>query len=85
MTTKELNRDAKRLLALSKTLTDDLFQNNPVKYDSIVDAVKAEISRLYYADSKFEYANKQTILILMRLNLRYRAVVLHVFGINIEL
>lgn len=44
-----------------------------------------EFKRLYFADSSFQYMNKKSILIMLRLNLRYRFIPLHSFGINIDL
>lgn len=71
MTKQELNRDIKRLA------------NN---HHNMEEAdVKNEIKRLYYADSTFEYMNLNSIKMLLRLNLRYRVIALHVFGLHIDL
>jgi len=71
MTKQELNRDIKRLA------------NN---HHSMEEAdVKNEIKRLYYADSTFEYMNLNSVKMLLRLNLRYRVISLHVFGLHIDL
>jgi len=47
--------------------------------------IKIEISRIYYADKEFEYLNRSNILILIRMNLIYRVVPLHLFGTSIEI
>ena len=76
MTNQELNRDVKRLLKLAvsnkETYTAD-------------ERIKTEISRLYHADREFISMSKTSALILLRLNLRYRAIPLHNFGLHIEL
>lgn len=82
MTTKELNRDVKRLnklvLALDKIGGDAYFK-------SIDISVKPEFIRLLNADREFLYLNRTSILILLRLNLRFRIVAFHTFGLNIDL
>lgn len=84
MNKREYNRDVKRLknkvvkfTAKGEATREDL--------DTFENEVKAELSRLYYADTNFEYATKQSVLILFRLNLRFRVVQLHMFGIFINL
>lgn len=47
--------------------------------------MKEEIIRIYTADSSFTLLSKKSILILLRLNLRYRAIPLHHFGLHIEI
>jgi hypothetical protein len=77
MTTQELNRDIKRLLK-----EDSLYAstNKAVHLDNI----RREFVRLYMADQYFQYMNRTSILIMLRLNLRYRFVALHSFGVLIE-
>lgn len=77
MTNLELNRDIKRLSNKVKNRTDGSIQ--------FEDEIKNELRRLYYADREFTAMNKQSVLILLRLNLRYRAITLHHFGISINL
>ena len=71
MTKQELNRDIKRLANNHATMNEaDLNK---------------EFKRLYYADSNFEYMNLNSLKMMLRLNLRYRVIALHFFGININL
>lgn len=71
MTKQELNRDIKRLANNHQNMEES--------------DVKKEIHRLYYADSEFKYMNLNSVKMLLRLNLRYRVIALHFFGININL
>lgn len=80
MTTQELNRDIKRLYASIKKL-----QGQPDKYYSYIEnEAKKEFMRLYRADDKFEYMSKESMKIMLRLNIRHRFNALHNFGIFIE-
>lgn len=71
MTAQELNRDIKRLSKNHDSMSESDLQK--------------EFKRLYYADSDFEYMNLNSVKMMLRLNLRYRFVALHHFGININL
>lgn len=71
MTKQELNRDVKRLANKHIEMQEQ-------------DVIK-EFKRLYYADSNFEYMNLNSVKMMLRLNLRYRVIALHIFGININL
>lgn len=71
MTKQELNRDVKRLANKHIEMQEQ-------------DVIK-EFKRLYYADSNFEYMNLNSLKMMLRLNLRYRVIALHIFGININL
>jgi len=81
MTTRELNRDIKRLAkniaALDSSNLDSFF-----KY--IEEVAKPEFTRLYHASSDFKGLSKESILILLRLNLSHRFIALHHFGGKIE-
>ncbi len=77
MTTQELNRDIKRL--------KNLVVNCPPNQEVDETYMKKEIRRLFYADDTFEYMNRSSILTLIRLNGRFRAIPLHVFGLRINL
>lgn len=80
MTPLELNRDIKRLGKKFKEY------NKSNEFDANIDTYfKAEIRRLYYADDTFKTMNKASVLTLVRMNLRYRAITLHFFGGRIEL
>ncbi len=71
MTKSELNRDIKRL---AKQFGTDYAQT---------EAFEKEFKRLYYADSDFQYNNKDSVLTMLRINLRHRFIALHQFGLNI--
>ena len=76
MTPRELNKDI-------KSLKDKCVRNYPSQSEE--EDVKKEFLRLYLADRKFEYMNKQSVLIMFRLNLRFRFVGLHTFGLHLNL
>jgi hypothetical protein len=44
-------------------------------------AIKAELKRLYFADSDFAHMNRKSILTLLRINVALRAIPLHQFGL----
>lgn len=77
-TIKEINRDAKRLNSLVKTFQGRSVDEETEKW------IKKEISRLYGCDRGLQDVNQTTVLILLRLNLRFRAIELHQFGLWIE-
>jgi len=81
MTPAELNRDIKRLLTKANKVPID----DDSKYVDYVDEVKSELLRLYHADDRFQYMNSKSIKIMLRLNLRFRVIPLHIFGLHIEL
>lgn len=81
MTKQELNRDIKRLANYAKHIEDRGVANLEVEEARI----KKELSRLYYADDKFEAVTLANLRRLLRLNLRWRAIPLHLFGVRIEL
>lgn len=81
MTTKELNRDIKRLWneLYSKSFEDtDEF----LKYRD-TDA-KKEFIRLYHVCSDFEGVSRDNILRMLSMNVRYRFIALHQFGLLID-
>lgn len=73
MTKQELNRDIKRLAKQFGTEKE----NTP--------EFEKEFKRLYFADREFTYMNKDSVLIMLRINLRHRFIALHQFGINITI
>lgn len=80
MTKQELNRDITRLYKYVNKL-----MNNPSdEYYQAEPEIKKEIQRLYYADKSLNSLTKKSILILLRLNIRFRAIPLHSFGLHIE-
>ena len=82
MTKAQLNRDIKRLKnEIYRMSFEDLKQYQ--RY-LLIEACN-EFTRLYNADRKFEYMNKDSVLTMLKLNLSHRFMPLHNFGINIEL
>lgn len=79
MTTKELNRDIKRLanefyrLSFGDTDIYNAYKENEGK---------TEFMRLYRADSEGKYMSHKSMLQLFRINLRHRYIPLHSFGIQ---
>ena len=83
MTTAELNRDIKKLLKLNAIINNSDIDSK--EYKDAYGKLTKEFARLYFADTKFDYMNVQSIKIMLRLNLRYRFYQLHTFGLMIEL
>ncbi len=73
MTNAELNRDIKRLSKIENIDSDK------------EEEFKTEFKRLYYADRDFTAMNKESIRMMIRLNLRYRIIAFHHFGLDINL
>ena len=82
MTKQELNRDIKRLLKKAASMPTDTAN---VQNEYIQNILRPEFKRLYLADREFAAMNRTNILIMLRLNLRYRFEPLHYFGIHIDL
>ena len=61
------------------------FEDQDQYFSYIQDQAKNKFIELYNSDPKFEFMNKENILIMIRLNLKFRFIPLHLFGINIEL
>lgn len=80
MTTQELNRDVKRLVA-----TVNKYDASGTYNEETHNLICKGLKRLYYADDSFEYMNKNSVLAMIRLNGRFRVIALHQFGINIVL
>ena len=79
MTTRELNRDVKRLknAYLNAVASDDYFKEEP--------KLAEELRRLYYADTSMRSLSAESLRVMLRLNVRLRAVPFHQFGLFIEL
>lgn len=82
MTKQELNRDIKRLNSEIYRMS---FKDQREYLNYIDITAKMEFNRLYMADKTFEYMNKESIVIMLKLNLRHRFVPLHTFGIDINI
>lgn len=83
MTNQELNRDIKRLVKDCESIHEpDINQR---LRDIQVEKCRKEFHRLYHADTSFTSVSKQNILYMLRLNIRYRFIELHSFGIHINL
>lgn len=87
MTNQELNRDVKRMLSKMKkrNILDKDLKDLETWFSFIEHEIRPEFKRLYFADQKFEIMNKSSILIMFRLNLKYRFIPFHAFGLEIEL
>lgn len=73
----KLNRDIKNLL---KYDVEEVIKDAQIR-----NWHHSEYKRLYRLDPKFEYMNKNSIRIMLRLNLLYRIISLHNFGLEINL
>lgn len=83
MTTKELNNKIRKLYNEVSKLQSE--QTNLDVFFSIIDTeIKPKYTTLYYADDSFKSLTKESILILIKLNLRYRFIPFHQFGLNIN-
>ncbi len=78
MTIQDLNRDIKRL---KRDVQKQALHND----SATGERYEKEFKRLYGADTEMKSINRESILTLLRLNLRYRWVPFHSFGIMIEL
>lgn len=82
MEIKTINKDIKRLYNDFYRLSFDDLEN----YNSfIANEGKQQFKILYYSDLDFKYMNKESALIMLRLNLRHRFIPLHLFGIYIDI
>jgi hypothetical protein len=77
MTSKELNRDVKKLFKKIYSIDSD----SVIEHEK---ELKEEFTRLYYADTTLQSLSRENLLRMMRMNLRLRAVTLHYFGIGIN-
>jgi hypothetical protein len=91
MTKQELNRDYKRLYKRYDqweqgigSLSNSSDQKVRDAYREEYTKMSVELNRLYRADKEFDYSNKNSILIAIKLNNSMRVVPLHRFGIFIE-
>ncbi len=75
MTTKELND---KIAALA------IRERDPHMLDYI-EQFKDDYRLLYYSDDQFIQMNKKSVLIMLRLNVRYRIIAFHNFGLFINL
>lgn len=71
----QINKDVKNLVKMIKALR----KANPNAY--FTPEIEKEFKRIYNLDRTFEYMNKTSVLIMFRLNQRYRFEALHTFGI----
>ena len=85
MTNHELNRDIKKLYKNIKSLQGSETVQGSKNYFAYIDnEAKEEFKRLYYADSSFNAMNKESVLMMLRMNLRHRFFALHTFGLMIN-
>ena len=85
MTSKELNRDIKRLWKQYKSHLSNFREDNIDQfYKHIEDVIKPEFKRLYYADTSMKPLNADSLRYLIRLNLLLRVIPFHQFGLSIS-
>lgn len=84
MTKQELNRDIKRVYKAYKNRIEPKTDSDWQEYNKQMDYIKSELKRLYGADKEFEYMTKLSILMMLELNRKVRAIPFHWFGIHIE-
>ena len=80
MTLRQLN---KRIKVLAQRHYHESFKNVDVFLNYIENEFKPEFKTCYNA-ADLQDLSKESILILLRLNLRHRVIELHQFGININ-
>lgn len=82
MTTRQLNNKIKKLgikfYSQSQKPAEEFF--NWLEAEG-----KSEFIDLYNADREMKYISKESVLILMRLNLSHHIIAAHQFGIHVEL
>jgi len=81
MTPQELNRDIKRLLKAIVKRVEEKHETG-CQID-IYREFYNEYKRLYYTDREFEDMNRQSIRIMVRLQIKYRFITHHHFGLHI--
>lgn len=82
MTTKELNRDIKRLY---NEWLHFQYQSNDEYYKWVDSKMKPELKRLYLADSNIEYMNFFSFKALHRMNQAQGGIIpLHSFAIGMK-
>jgi len=77
MTAKELNKAIKALWKEHYRLT---FEQNTVYFDWVEKTAKPELLRLYHADDTLESLTKESLLMMLSLNRKLRAIPFHNFG-----
>ena len=82
MTTAQLNKDIKKL---NSEIYRHSFMDKEIYSEYISSEAYKEFARVYMADVQFKYINKESVLILLSLNLKHRFIPLNNFGISIEL
>lgn len=87
MTKQELNRDIKRLNRYINGIRKaaEMMQDNTAFFADMEKVAKPEFTRLYYAADDFTALTKDSVLILLRLNLSHRFIAFHQFGNKIEI
>ena len=80
MTKQQLNRDIKRLKAAVNIMKDETIESF---FPFVQDVVKPEFRRLYNADNTMKSLNADSIRTMLRLNVRFRIIEFHQFGIHI--
>ena len=86
MTTQQLNRDVKRLSASIVAMHQTVQKNNEqdVWFEFLENYAKKEFIRLYNADNTLNSLTKDSILLMLSMNIKFRFVSLHTFGLMIN-
>jgi hypothetical protein len=79
---KNINKEVKRLNSEIYRIS---FEPMDKYYTYIETEARFDFCRIYELDPKFEYLNKESILIMLQLNLRHRFIPFHRFGNKIEI
>jgi len=85
MTKTELNRDIKRLKNRANKFYEKLHSELKANSEFEEDELKSELHRLYYADKEMKHMNKDSVLVMLRLNQKLRVIPLHQFGLYIDI
>jgi hypothetical protein len=88
MTTSELNRDIKRLktaVLKAEAATNAAGNTDHSTWFVYLETAKKEYYRLFMADNTFASLTKTNLLIMIRLNSRFRFVEFFKFGMYIDL
>lgn len=82
MTAQQINNKAKQLH--NKVVALDKLDNDTY-FEVLEKEIKPLFLEIYNSNKTFELMNKQSVLIMLVLNNRFRIIPFHMFGININL
>lgn len=84
MKKQELNRDIRRLYSQYKANSGKGDADLTKYFEWVEKTAKPELIRLYNADTSLKSLNANNLRLLIRLNLVYRAIPFHKFGLYID-